>query len=281
VRSFQELATFYRKFIRNFSNIVAPITDCTKGKTFLWTTVAEEIFNFLKKKVTEAPILELPDFDKVFEVDCDALHVGIGSVLSQAGRPIAFFSEKLDEVKQKYSTYDVEFYAIVQALRHWRHYLVPKEFVLFTNHIALKYVNTHMKLNVIHAKWVSFLQGYTFVLKHKFGKQNQVADSLSHRVALLITMENEVIGFDALKELYVSDTDFGKIVEQLKNPVVGIPDLVRGEYFLQDGYLFKGKQLCIPIGSMRENIIRELHSSVLAGRFGKDKTLALVTDKYY
>jgi hypothetical protein len=217
----------------------------------------------------------------VFEVDCDASHVGIGVVLSQAGRPIAFFSEKLNEVRKNYSTYDVEFYAIVQALRHWRHYLVSKEFVLFTDHIALKYVNTQNKLNNRHAKWVSFLQGYTFVLKHKSGRHNQVADALSRHTVLLTTMENQVIGFVALKDLYASDNDFWEIVEQLKNPVAGNMDLNQGEYFMQDGYLFKGKQLCIPIGSMRENIIRELHSSGLAGHFGKDKTLALIEDKYY
>jgi hypothetical protein len=70
-------------------------------------------------------------------------------------------------------------------------------------------------------------------------------------------------------------------VEQLENPIAGNMDRTQGEYFMQDAYLFKGKQLCIPIGSMRENIIRELHSSGLAGHFGKDKTLALIEDKYY
>jgi hypothetical protein len=111
--------------------------------------------------------LALLDFDKVFEVDCDASHVGIGGVLRQAGRPIECFSENLNEVRNNYSTYDVEFYAIVEALRHWRHYLVPKEFVFFTDRIALKYVNTQKKLNNRHEKWFSFLQGYTFVLKNK------------------------------------------------------------------------------------------------------------------
>ena len=105
----------------------------------------------------------------MFEVDCDASHVGIGVVLSQEGIPIACFSENLNELRNNYSTYDVEFYAIVQALRHWRHYLVSKEFVLFIDHIVLKCINTKNNLNNRHEKWVSFLQGYTFVLKHKSG----------------------------------------------------------------------------------------------------------------
>lgn len=118
----------------------------------MWTNEAEESFKFLKKKVVEAPILALPDFDKVFEVDYDVSHVGIGVVLSQAGRPIAFFSEKFNEVRKSYSTYDVEFYAIVHRLRHLRHYLVLEEFMLCTDHIALKYVRTQKKLNNRHAK---------------------------------------------------------------------------------------------------------------------------------
>jgi hypothetical protein len=156
VRSFYWLTTFYKNIIQHFSSLVAPIIDFIRGKTFMWTKEAEESFKFLKKKVTEAPILALPNFDKVFEVDCNASHVGIGAVLSQAGRAIAFFSEKLNEVRNNYSTYDVDFYAIVQALRHWRHYLVPKEFLLFTNHITLKYLNTQKKLSSRHEKSLSY-----------------------------------------------------------------------------------------------------------------------------
>jgi hypothetical protein len=128
VRIFHGLSTVYQKFIQNFNNIAAPIPDCTKGKTFMWTNEADETFKFPKNKVTKEPILALPNFDKVFEVECDASHVGIGAVFSQEGRPIAFFSEKLNEVRKNYSTYDVEFYAIVQSLRRWRNYLALKEF---------------------------------------------------------------------------------------------------------------------------------------------------------
>ena len=87
--------------------------------------------------VVELPILALPNFNKVFQVDCDASGSAIGAVLSQEGKYVAFFSEKLNDAKRKYSMYDQEFYVIVQALNKWRHYLIPKEFVLYTDHKAL------------------------------------------------------------------------------------------------------------------------------------------------
>ena len=85
---------------------------------------------------------------------------------------------------------------------------MPKEFVLFTGHVSLKYVNTQNKLNSRHAKWISFLEGYTYVLKHKSGKKNHVVVSLSHHTILLTTMENQVNGFVVLKDPYVTNNDF-------------------------------------------------------------------------
>ena len=113
VKSFHGLVNFYKRFIRNFSGISAPLTDCTRGNKFNWTKATTVSFEQLKKRVTEAPILTLPNFDKLFTVECDASRVAIGGVLSQEGRPIAFFNEKLNESKQKYSTYDKELYAAV------------------------------------------------------------------------------------------------------------------------------------------------------------------------
>ena len=142
VRSFHGQATFYRHFIHGFSTIMAPITDCMKQGEFKWSKAATRAFGEVKKKMTEAPVMRLPDFTKLFEVECDASGLGIGGVLSQKRHPIAYFSEKLNDAKLRYSTYDKEFYAVVQALRHWCHYLLPKEFVIYFDQDALHHLNS-------------------------------------------------------------------------------------------------------------------------------------------
>jgi hypothetical protein len=274
IRSFHGLASFYRRFIRSFSSIIAPITECLKGGKFQWNEEAQKSFELIKKKVTEAPVLVLPDFSKLFEVDCDASGVGIGAVLSQEGKPIAFFSEKLNESRRKYSTYDKEFYAIIRALDYWSHYLLPNEFLLHSDHEALKYLNSQQKLNSRHASWVEFLQPYSFSIKHKSGKLNQVADALSRRHSLLSTMEVQVLGFEVLKELYKNDPDFGNVWESCSQGSFN-------HFLVQEGFLFKNNKLCIPQCSLRRAIIQEVHGGGLAGHFGRDKTLALVQENFF
>ena len=118
-RSFHGLASFYRRFVPQFSSLMAPLTDCIRRDgVFAWTPAAATAFETIKSKLISAPILALPDFTQVFELHCDASKLGIGAVLSQRNRPIAFFSEKLAGARLRYSTYDVEFYAVVQAIKH-------------------------------------------------------------------------------------------------------------------------------------------------------------------
>jgi hypothetical protein len=118
-----------------------------RKKYFHWIEEAKKSFNLMNKKITEQPILVLPDFSKTFQVRCDASGFAIGAVLSQDDRPITYFNEKLNEEKIKYSTYDKELYVVIQALKKWRHYLVPKEFVLDSDNHALQFVTQQEKLN--------------------------------------------------------------------------------------------------------------------------------------
>jgi hypothetical protein len=109
IRSFLGLAGFYRRFVRDFSSIAAPLHELTKKDVpFAWSDSQEVPFSTLKDKLTQAPLFQLPDFNKVFELECDASGIGLGAVLLQEGKPVAYFSEKLSSASLKYSTYDKE-----------------------------------------------------------------------------------------------------------------------------------------------------------------------------
>jgi hypothetical protein len=139
VRSFHGLSSFYRKIIRNFSGICAPILDTLKKrhKSFKWTEEAQKSFRILKDNIKEQLILVLADFGKTFQARCDASGVAIGAVLIQDNRPVTYFSENMNDTKINYSTYDKQLYALIQALKKWRHYLIPKDFVLYSDNKAL------------------------------------------------------------------------------------------------------------------------------------------------
>ncbi|XP_074305695.1 uncharacterized protein LOC141640915 [Silene latifolia] len=264
VRGFHGLASFYRRFIKNFSAATAPITECIKKGEYKLTENAHQPFNLIKRMLCEAPILRLPDFSYFFEVECDASGVGIGVVLIQERKHFAYFSEKLSGAKLSYSTYDKEFYAIVKALMHWSHYLKPKPFVLHSDHEALKYINGLHKLNHGHAKWVEFLQSFTFSSKYKEGEQNIVADALSRRYSLLLVMEQKVPGFEFMKELYKDDPYFYEdlLAQTEATKIQGT------KFLLQESFLFHGNKLCVPRGSYRDQLIKEVHSGGLGGHFG-------------
>ena len=274
VRSFHGLASFYRRFVRNFSTIITPMIEVIKGRTFEWNGAAQAAFEEIKERLTSAPVLALPSFSKTFEVECDASGVGIGAVLTQETRPIAYFSEKLNETRKKYSTYDKEFYAIVRALENWRHYLVGGEFILHSDHEALKYIQGQHKLNPRHAKWVEYIQSFHFVIRHKAGKLNKGADALSRRHVLVSVLGTKVLGFEFIKDLYTQDEDFKELMEKSTPHAHGL-------FHQEAGFLFKGARLCVPKCGMRELLIREAHGGALAGHFGVEKTTSMLKEHYY
>jgi len=141
VRNFHGLTSFYRRFVRDFSTLVTPLGKVVKKHVrFKWKEKQEQVFVALKHRLTNVPILASPNFTKSFEIECDAFNVGIWAILIQEGHPIAYFSEKLNGVALNYSTYDKELYALVHALQTWQHYLLPKEFVIHSDHESIKYL---------------------------------------------------------------------------------------------------------------------------------------------
>jgi hypothetical protein len=138
----------------------------------------------LKENIIGQLILVFPYFWKKIQLRCNASGVDIGAVLSQDNKVFYYFSEKLNDTNKTYSTYEKEFYAMIQDFK-WRHYLIPKDFVFYSDNQALQFITKKEELNQRHAKWVEFMHIFTFVIKHISGSANKVVDSLSKRSLII------------------------------------------------------------------------------------------------
>ncbi|XP_044489106.1 uncharacterized protein LOC123213696 [Mangifera indica] len=248
--------------------------NMNENVVFKWEDVHDRAFNILKEKLTNAPLLCLPNFDKIFEVECDVSGIGIGDVLMQDFKPIAYFSEKLSGTALNYPTYDKKLYALVRTLQTWQHYLWPREFIIHSNHESLKFLKSQGKLYKRHAKWLKFIEMFLYVIKYKHRKENVVADALSRWYALLTSLQTKLLGFDLLKDLYTNDSDFGQVWNACAKCAFG-------DFYRHEGFLFRRDKLCVPICSIRELLVRETHRGGLIGHFGVQKTLDILCDYFY
>jgi hypothetical protein len=139
LRGFLGLTGCYRKFVRHYGRIEAPLTTLTKKDAFSWTPYATKYFEQIKEVMCKAPILRTPDFTKTFIVECDASGNGIGSVLMQEGRPLDFESRTLKGKNLQKPIYEKEMMAILHALKKWHPYLIGRNFKVKTDHDSLKY----------------------------------------------------------------------------------------------------------------------------------------------
>jgi hypothetical protein len=180
IRSFLGLNGYYWRFIEGFLKISKPMTELLeKDRKFEWTPICEASFHELKKRLTIASILVMPDMEKSFSIYCDAAGQGLGCVLMQDGHVVVYASRQLRKHEAHYPTHELELAAVVHGLKIWRHYLMGKRCGLYTDHKSLKYIFTQSNLNLRQRRWLELIKDYDLGINYHPRKANVVADALS------------------------------------------------------------------------------------------------------
>jgi hypothetical protein len=194
IRRFLGLAGYYRRFIPDFSRIAKPMTKLLKkGVKYEWSQKCEDAFHTLRQHLTTAPVLAQPDNAKSFDVYCDASTTGLGCVLMQDNRVIAYASRALRPHEQNYPTHDLELAAVVHALKIWRHYLMGAHCNIYTDHKSLKYIFTQADLNMRQRRWLELINDYYLDVHYHPGKAIVVADALSRKAQCnCVTMDSKI-----------------------------------------------------------------------------------------
>ncbi|GJR78703.1 putative reverse transcriptase domain-containing protein [Tanacetum coccineum] len=171
-----------RRFIKDFSKIAKSLTKLTqKNKKYIWGENQESSFQLLKQKLCEASILALPEGNDNFVVYCDASHQGLGAVLMQREKVIAYASRQLKPNEENYTTHDLELGEVVFALKIWRHYLYGTKYIVFTDHKSLQHILDQKELNMRQRRWLELLADYDCEIRYHPKKANVVADALSRK----------------------------------------------------------------------------------------------------
>lgn len=269
---FLGLTCYYRKFIRHYGSIAKPLTGLTKKHAFGWTSEAQTAFDALKTAMVTTPVLALPDFAIPFIVECDASGRGIGAVLMQQQRPIAYFSKALSEQNLAKSAYEREIMALVLAVQHWRSYLLGTSFIVYIDKKSLKFMLQQRITNPRQQNWVAKLLGYEFEILYKRGRENRVADALFRRaedgeLSPLISSPVWVQGAQLIEEARV-DPGIQKITQEVKNDTTKHP-----RYTVRHDVLFYKDRLVIPRTSkLIPSLLKEFHTSLTGGYSGYYQT---------
>ncbi|GJU47033.1 putative reverse transcriptase domain-containing protein [Tanacetum coccineum] len=195
IRQFLGLAGYYRRFIEGFSKIAKSMTKLTqKGIKFDWGEKEENAFQLIKQKLCSAPILALPEGSEDFVVYCDASHKGLGAVLMQREKVIAYASRQLKIHEKNYTTHDLELGSVVFALKIWRHYLYGTKCTVFTDHKSLQHILDQKELNMRQRRWLELLSDYDCDHCYHPGQGKRSGDGLSIEALKPENLEKEDVG---------------------------------------------------------------------------------------
>ncbi|WVZ99578.1 hypothetical protein U9M48_044849, partial [Paspalum notatum var. saurae] len=288
IRSFLGLAGYYRRFIKDFSKTAKPMTSLTKKNAkYTWSPNCEEAFQSLKKSLTTALVLAQPDVAKPFDVYCDASGNGLGCVLMQEGRVVAYASRQLRKHEANYPTHDLELAAVVHALKIWRHYLLGNTCHIYTDHKSLKYILTQPELNMRQRRWLELIKDYDLEIHYHPGKANVVADALSRRAHC-----NVIEARPTLAELYnliIEPTIKEQIITAQKQDKgmafirEGKDEKKRACFTLDDqGVLWFKNRLVVPKDmELRKRILDEAHTSMFTMHPGSNKMYQDLKQKFW
>ena len=276
LQRFLGFANFYRRFIKNYSRLAAPLTRLTSSKlSFSWSPVEQSAFVKLKNMFVNAPVLVHPDPERQFVVEVDASDSGVGAVLSQRQltdnklHPCAFFSRRLTPAESNYDVGNRELLAVVLALQEWRHWLegAAQPFIVWTDHKNLAYLRTARRLNTRQARWALFLGRFQFTLTYRPGSRNIKPDALSRQ----FTLEGrEPVEETILDPEWVLGAVHWQVEREVQEALQGqtIPD------GCPPGRLFVPQ-------SARSSVLTWGHTSRIACHPGVHRTLALVQQRFW
>ncbi|XP_019184593.1 PREDICTED: uncharacterized protein LOC109179543 [Ipomoea nil] len=282
LRGFLGLTGYYRRFIRSYGILSRPLTNMLKKDAFQWCEESETAFETLKQTLCSAPVLTLPDFDKEFVVEADSCYKGMGAVLMQEGKPIAYFSKGFGAKHLGLSIYEKECLSIINAVDKWRSYLIGRPFIIKTDHQSLKFLLEQKITTAMQQKGLTKLLGLNYTIQYKQGVGNCVANALSRKMEI---NQAEHLAISTVRPLWIEEVIKSYEEDDLASKVL-TEQLITAEeaslFTVVDGLIkYKGRLYIGQKGDLRSKLLLQLHNSPIGGHSGQQVTYHRLKQLFY